>query len=325
MVNDAGVNPEKSIQAAADSLCWLLETAAQDSDVKTVIESRDKVLERYRPVFRPEHVPNLTAEEFLGFVRFENNCHWTNLTRKTTHVCDDLARLRSALSTLLDENQLVGSRVDKLLPKSKPRFIKGFGKALVTAVLHVAHPDKYGVWNNTSEEGMKIVRVWPRFERGATEGDRYQQINAVLNQLRKAVNTDLWTLDALWWRVKTMAFPPIPEEVSTPEKFSEGASRLIHVNAYERNPAARQACIDHYGSRCAVCEHSMADLYGKVAEGIIHVHHLTELATIGEKYEVDPIADLRPVCPNCHAVLHSRSPALSISKLRKLLAKRQGK
>jgi len=321
MVNDAGVIPDKSIEAAAETLRPLLETAAQDPDVKKVIDSRDKVLERYRPVFRCEHVPNLTAEEFQGFVRFENNCHWTNLTRKTTHVCDDLARLRSALSTLLDEGQPVGSRVDKLLPKSKPKFIKGFGKALVTAVLHVAHPDKYGVWNNTSEDGMKIVRVWPRFERGATEGDRYQQINVVLNQLRKVVDTDLWTLDAFWWRVKAMKFPPIPEEVLTPERYKEGATRTITVNAYERSHAARQACIDHYGFTCAVCKHSMEELYGEVADEIIHVHHLIELATIGEKYDVDPIADLRPVCPNCHAVLHSRSPALSIDKLRKLLEK----
>jgi hypothetical protein len=196
---------------------------------------------------------------------------------------------------------------------------------VVTAILHVAHPDKYGVWNNTSEEGMKIVRVWPKVERGATDGERYEQINAVLNMLGKAVNTDLWTLDALWWRVKLLNFPPIPEEVLTAEQYKEGASRTIAVNAYERNPAARQACIDHYGYGCAVCENSMADLYGSIADKIVNVHHLTELAAIGEEYDVDPIADLRPVCPNCHAVLHSRSPALSINRLRKILAKHRKK
>ena len=117
----------------------------------------------------------------------------------------------------------------------------------------------------------------------------------------------------------------IPEEILTPERFKEGATRQISVNAYERSPAARQSCIDHYGYDCAVCDRSMADLYGKVAESVIHVHHLKDLATIGGEYEVDPIADLRPVCPNCHAVLHTDSPAMSISKLRKILEKRKSK
>jgi hypothetical protein len=36
----------------------------------------------------------------------------------------------------------------------------------------------------------------------------------------------------------------------------------------------------------------------------LHVHHLRELAALGKEYEVDPITDLRPVCPNL-----SRHPA----------------
>jgi 5-methylcytosine-specific restriction protein A len=55
--------------------------------------------------------------------------------------------------------------------------------------------------------------------------------------------------------------------------------------------------------------------YGEVAKGFIHVHHLRPLSEIGEEYEVDPIADLRPVCPNCHAVLHLRVPAYSIEEV----------
>jgi hypothetical protein len=74
--------------------------------------------------------------------------------------------------------------------------------------------------------------------------------------------------------------PVIPEEVLTPERYKEGASRTIAVNAYERNSAARQACIDHYGYKCAACQKSMAELYGDVAQRIVHVHHLTELARI---------------------------------------------
>ena len=55
--------------------------------------------------------------------------------------------------------------------------------------------------------------------------------------------------------------------------------------------------------------------YGEVAEGLIHVHHLRSLSEVGEEYIVDPIADLRPVCPNCHAVLHTRTPPFSIEEV----------
>jgi 5-methylcytosine-specific restriction protein A len=30
---------------------------------------------------------------------------------------------------------------------------------------------------------------------------------------------------------------------------------------------------------------------------------------------LDPEADLRPVCPNCHAMLHRTKPAMSVSEL----------
>lgn len=113
---------------------------------------------------------------------------------------------------------------------------------------------------------------------------------------------------------------PITEEVPSAQKYYEGAVRTVLVNAYERSRDARAACLAHYGMTCAACGFTMADLYGHAGEGVIHVHHLYNLAKVGEQYEVDPINDLRPVCPNCHAILHTVSPAMSVEDLRALLA-----
>ncbi len=44
------------------------------------------------------------------------------------------------------------------------------------------------------------------------------------------------------------------------------------------------------------------------------------ISEIAEEYEVDPVKDLRPVCPNCHAMIHRRSPPLSIEELQVLLS-----
>ncbi|MDB9470225.1 hypothetical protein PN480_18680 [Dolichospermum circinale CS-1225] len=39
-----------------------------------------------------------------------------------------------------------------------------------------------------------------------------------------------------------------------------------------------------------------------------------------EEYEVDPIKDLRPVCPNCHAMIHRRLPPLSIDEIKSIIS-----
>lgn len=116
---------------------------------------------------------------------------------------------------------------------------------------------------------------------------------------------------------------PIPEEVPVSHKYTEGAVRTVLVNAYERSRDARAACIEHHGLNCAACGLTMADLYGQAGEGVIHVHHLRELSEVGAQYEVDPIKDLRPVCPNCHAILHTSSPATTIKRLQKILSDRK--
>ncbi len=110
----------------------------------------------------------------------------------------------------------------------------------------------------------------------------------------------------------------LPEEIENTADLLEGAVRNIAVNAYERNPIARRQCIEHYGTSCYICGFNFEAVYGKAASGYIHVHHLRQLSDIGNEYVVDPIADLRPVCPNCHAVVHCRIPAYSLEEMRTL-------
>ena len=113
----------------------------------------------------------------------------------------------------------------------------------------------------------------------------------------------------------------LPEEVLPSEKFYEGAKRQVSVNLYERNPHARQKCIDAHGLICAVCSFSFEKIWGTLGKGYIHIHHLKELSEIGEEYLLDPVNALRPVCPNCHAMLHRKRPAYSIAELQVLREK----
>jgi len=111
----------------------------------------------------------------------------------------------------------------------------------------------------------------------------------------------------------------IPEEVVDPKTYWEGATERISVNRYERNADARKECLRHHGLVCCVCRKTLSEVYGEAAERIIHVHHVVPMASIGAGYEVDPVSDLRPVCPNCHAVIHSRNPCYEIDEVKRML------
>ncbi|PAP75076.1 HNH endonuclease [Rubrivirga marina] len=109
-------------------------------------------------------------------------------------------------------------------------------------------------------------------------------------------------------RKREPADGPYPDEVEPVGPRAEGGRVRVWVDRYERDPALRDACLAHYGSVCRVCEVDMAETYGPLGAGYVHVHHVRPLAAGGER-ETDPVADLVPVCPNCHAMLHrGRAP-----------------
>jgi 5-methylcytosine-specific restriction protein A len=39
------------------------------------------------------------------------------------------------------------------------------------------------------------------------------------------------------------------------------------------------------------------------------------------EYEVDPIRDLRPVCPNCHLIIHSKKVPFTVEEVKNMLRK----
>lgn len=122
----------------------------------------------------------------------------------------------------------------------------------------------------------------------------------------------------------TAAAPPLNgEEQIEPAKYIEGAAKQILVNAFERDAKARKACIAHYSAICQVCDCDFGDTYGPIGKGFIHVHHRVHLSKIAKEYEVDPIKDLVPVCPNCHAMLHCGKQPPTVEELREIVRARK--
>ena len=171
----------------------LKEVAGKHEELRELIGARDEVLARYSQQFQPPAVLDLPEEVLRSFLYFENNKHWTGLNRQVNRVCEDMSATRLALAELVDESQPLANRMEQVLA------IKGMGKGIITAILHVAYPDRYGVWNTTSDGALVELGMMPDFPRGTRFGERYEAINQVLLEIAGAIEVDLWTLDALWW------------------------------------------------------------------------------------------------------------------------------
>jgi len=96
------------------------------------------------------------------------------------------------------------------------------------------------------------------------------------------------------------------------------AVSTVQVSRYERDPDARRICLAFHGTSCAACGFSFESAYGGSAPEALAVHHVVPPEMLGSGYQLDPIADLIPLCPNCHAVAHSVNPPRTVSELRNM-------
>ncbi len=193
--------------------------------------------------------------------------------------------------------------------------------------LHLGSKDK-----NTASNVNREISGW---------GDRIQQKLPLELSIRKNGKSRRWDIffeghkdrKFFIWKIRNELVEALDElnltgEIKFPDeipikdisKIFEGAQKTIIVNSYERSAKARELCIMYYGSTCCVCSFDFEKIYGELGKDYIHVHHIVKISDIGKEYEVDPKNDLRPVCPNCHAMLHKNGATpLSIEELKAII------
>lgn len=80
----------------------------------------------------------------------------------------------------------------------------------------------------------------------------------------------------------------------------------------------KKECIEYYGAICDICGFDFGYTYGEAYEGCIEVHNVH-----GAEEEITenthPTQDLIPVCCNCHHVMHSQVPPISVDQMRKMV------
>jgi len=110
---------------------------------------------------------------------------------------------------------------------------------------------------------------------------------------------------------------------------SEGKIDKKETVVKKRSKKLRDAAISHYSKKdgtlhCAVCDFVFENKYGSLGKGFIEIHHeepLYQYSDDGfESYVSDAIEKLKPVCPNCHRMLHrDNKHPLSVSELKKII------
>lgn len=99
------------------------------------------------------------------------------------------------------------------------------------------------------------------------------------------------------------------------ELFDEGFRIEIVKEATQRNSSLIAKAKKHYPTSCSICEFDFGKTYGPHGEGFIEMHHLSPISK-GERKS--RIKDLKPVCANCHRMLHRGKEVLSIEELKEI-------
>jgi hypothetical protein len=105
-------------------------------------------------------------------------------------------------------------------------------------------------------------------------------------------------------------------------EYQEGEQLRRERVFFSRHPRLREDAVAHYGASCSVCKFDFEAVYGDLGRGFIEIHHLESVAERGQVTEgawSASIHDVRPLCANCHRMVHRRRPPISVDELAKRL------
>ena len=111
--------------------------------------------------------------------------------------------------------------------------------------------------------------------------------------------------------------------------ISEGKAYTRSVKAIERSAKLRKFAVQRQQSigdfSCAICGFNFEKEYGELGKDYIQFHHIKPLseytdAELNDQALKDAVANLIPLCPNCHCMVHKckePDPVAFIKALRK--------
>lgn len=191
--------------------------------------------------------------------------------------------------------------------------------------------------------GAFVYRTKPEFaskvekRTGARPGPDYPHWKNIPNAPPGRFNTGI----AIRWRVvKPVRIPlevrfpqlgwlrldpsvPVARDVDPAEQFLEGGRQVQKHMRTEPNPVLRTRARDLWrqregGLRCKVCRFDFESVYGDLGSDFIEMHHDVSLSLLTRRSPVSP-EQLKPLCANCHRMIHRERPMLTIQRLKLLI------
>lgn len=197
-----------------------------------------------------------------------------------------------------------------------------FGRGCATIYLNRINPIKYPVLNGKSEAAFKKLF---RIKLPSNTVKAYFVLMDATDMLMKqyfSTFEDKTELDSFFHfivadTIGKQAFADFQTSADLNERDFENAINEPSLSALEdkkirqseqrvRNQKLRQSCLKRYGYNCIVCDFIFSHKYGEIGNGFIEVHHLNPLAKKNPD-EHTTVYELRPVCANCHRILHRKN------------------
>lgn len=165
----------------------------------------------------------------------------------------------------------------------------------------------------------KVPFPMPTILDGKTESTYLSARGVAIRRLRQVFGRGLRTPNAV---CTIYLFDPRARKLSgiAPSRFAqqwqervyqEGTRGQVVLSKAERDPALRMAALRKYGCKCAGC-----GFMPKVSQQI-EIHHLYPIAE-GERKTT--LADVAPLCANCHRLAHSTTPPMPLDALHRAAA-----
>jgi len=159
-----------------------------------------------------------------------------------------------------------------------------------------------GLSRGSKEEGF----VWSTFTHDRVKlsdtADAIRQMVTDPDELKtNKIDEDTWVTEAPEGKVLTRA-----------HRYRERSRAIVES---KKKQVLRK--LKHL--ECEACSFSFEHSYGAAGQGIIDVHHTKPVHTL-KPGAVTRLEDLALVCSNCHRIIHSQKPWLSIEEVKRLHA-----
>lgn len=219
----------EAIDLTNPKLLRAVETVRKEIESKPELE-RDaaELLQRFGKVLHPENLSSLSAEDFKSFLNYNGDNRWWGIHHHAISLTSDMERLQAALGILLNEKKPLDERLRKLRPADGDPPVKGLARSVITPILHMVYPGKYGVLNRRAEEAMKLTGVYPTISPKADFARIYISVNDALVSIAKELSLPLWALNLVWARVREIDAHSVPAAAAGHSDDAFGVERHLH-------------------------------------------------------------------------------------------------